>query len=73
MSRIFAISDLHVDIPENRQWVTDNLCSDCYKEDALIIAGDVTDNINLLQETLSKLAEAFSYVSYVPGKTFQNF
>ena len=67
MSKVFAISDLHVDIKQNRDWVSSVLCSGRFNNDALIIAGDITDNIDLLRATLSELVSAFACVSYVPG------
>ena len=48
MSRIFAISDIHVDIPENLHFVESWSASD-YQQDVLIVAGDVTDNMTLLK------------------------
>ena len=66
MSRIFAISDIHVDIPENLRLV--NSWSDAdFKNDVLILAGDVTDNLSLLKTVLTSLNQKFSKVCYVPG------
>lgn len=66
MSRIFAISDIHVDIPENLRLV--NSWSDAdFKNDVLILAGDVTDNLSLLKTVLTSLTQKFSKVCYVPG------
>ena len=66
MSRIFAISDIHVDIPENLRLV--NSWSDAdFKNDVLILAGDVTDNLSLLKTVLTSLTQTFSKVCYVPG------
>lgn len=66
MSRIFAISDIHVDIPENLRLV--NSWSDVdFKNDVLILAGDVTDNLSLLKTVLTSLTQKFSKVCYVPG------
>lgn len=66
MSRIFAISDIHVDIPENLRLV--NSWSDVdFKNDVLILAGDVTDNLSLLKTVLTSLTQKFSKVCHVPG------
>ena len=66
MSRIFAISDIHVDIPENLRLV--NSWSDVdFKNDVLILAGDVTDNLSLLKTVLTSLTQKFSKVCYVPS------
>lgn len=66
MSRVFAISDLHVDILENLEWVK-SLSETTYKQDVIIVAGDVTDDMTLLKYTLQNLKEKFSDVCYVPG------
>lgn len=66
MARIFAVSDIHVDIPENFRLVESWSARD-YKNDVLIVAGDVTDNMSLLKTVLQSLAEKFHKVCYVPG------
>ncbi|KAL9983960.1 hypothetical protein ACROYT_G006209 [Oculina patagonica] len=66
MSRIFAISDIHVDIPENLRLVESWSASE-YRNDVLILAGDVTDNLSLLKQVLQSLAQKFLKVCYVPG------
>jgi len=64
--RIFTISDIHVDFDVNWQWVNHLSCYD-YKEDILILAGDVTHTIPLFIKTLKCLKERFLEVLYVPG------
>ena len=66
-SRIFAVSDLHIDYEENRKLV-DGWSSMEYRNDVLIVAGDVTDNMTLLETTLKKLQTKFRQVFFVPGK-----
>ena len=66
MSRIFAISDIHVDIPENLRLVESWSASE-YRNDVLIVAGDVTDNLSLLKTVLQSLTQKFLKVCYVPG------
>lgn len=66
MSRIFVISDIHVDIPENLRLVESWSASD-YRHDVLIVAGDVTDNMSLLKTVLQSLTEKFFKVCFVPG------
>jgi hypothetical protein len=64
--RIFAISDIHVDFAENRQWI--NLLSPtAYQQDALILAGDVCHGFDLLRVTLLNLRSKFSKLFFVPG------
>lgn len=64
--RIFAISDLHVDYKGNRDAIAAWSDHD-YRQDVLIVAGDVTDRLSLLEETLEQLMSKFAQVFYVPG------
>jgi len=66
MARIFAISDLHVDYKENLEWVR-NWPADKYKKDVLILAGDVTDNLQTLENCLRSMKNKFAEVAFVPG------
>lgn len=64
--RIFATSDLHVDYAVNAQWVEDLSTFD-YRDDVLIVAGDVSDSLPLLERALAALARRFRRVFFVPG------
>jgi predicted phosphodiesterase len=64
--RIFALSDLHADFEVNRQWIA-SLSTVEYRDDVLILAGDVCDSIQLLEFCMSALASRFAKVLYVPG------
>jgi len=64
--RLWSISDVHTDSPENRQWVEDLSTSD-YRHDVLICAGDVSDDMDVLEETLRLFVERFGTVLFVPG------
>ena len=64
--RIFALSDIHVDFEENWLWL-EGLSEHDYTEDVLLLAGDVTHTITLLQRTFEALKKRFSEVLYVPG------
>ncbi len=64
--RIYTVSDLHVDYQENLEWVL-NLSQQMFREDRLIVAGDLTDDIELLSEVLSALNNAFASVHFIPG------
>ncbi len=64
--RIFAISDIHADFEENRQWL-DNLSLFDYQNDFLILAGDITDLLPLFKKTLTNLRKRFQEVFFVPG------
>lgn len=64
--RIFAISDLHIDYDVNAKWVAGLSIAE-YQDDVLILAGDVTDKLRLLDWCLSTLAKRFKKVLFVPG------
>lgn len=64
--RVFAVSDLHVDYPLNLAWVH-QLSSHEYRQDVLILAGDLSDSLALIAETFTALVERFAHVLYVPG------
>lgn len=64
--RVFALSDVHVDYDENARWVSQLSLSD-YRDDLLILAGDLTDRLSLLETTLRAFASRFRRVLFVPG------
>jgi predicted phosphodiesterase len=64
--RVFALSDIHIDYDTNAKWVA-NLSVAEYRDDALILAGDVTDSRRLLDWCLSALAKRFRKVLFTPG------
>jgi predicted phosphodiesterase len=64
--RLFAISDLHLDYVPNRHWL-EQLSRHDYQNDTLILAGDISDRLNLLADGFKILVHKFSTVLYVPG------
>lgn len=64
--RIFATSDLHTDFRENWLWLK-QLSNVAYQEDALVVAGDIADRIEIIRDTLSLLLSRFRHVFFVPG------
>src|SRR5262249_5857846 len=62
----FALSDIHVNFAVNRQWVV-NLSSSDYTDDILILGGDVSDSLSVLEWCLRSLSQRFARVLYVPG------
>lgn len=64
--RIFALSDIHIDYESNRRWIAD-LSQSEYRHDVLILAGDVSDSMFLLEWCFDILAVRFHRVVYVPG------
>jgi predicted phosphodiesterase len=66
MTRVFAISDIHLDYKVNVQWLSGLSIVD-YQDDILILAGDVSDSSNLLQFCFETLSRRFKHVLFVPG------
>jgi Icc-related predicted phosphoesterase len=64
--RIFAVSDLHTDFAENRRRLQ-QVSSTSYSQDALVVAGDIADDLGIIEWTLRKLRSQFRKVFYVPG------
>jgi predicted MPP superfamily phosphohydrolase len=64
--RIFAVSDLHTDFAENRRRL-EQISSTSYLRDVLVVAGDIADDLRIIDWTLRKLRSQFSQVFYVPG------
>lgn len=62
---LFAVSDLHVDHPENRKLVEEMQPGS--SEDWLIVAGDVADGQGGFEWALGLLADRFARVVWVPG------
>jgi hypothetical protein len=57
---------VHTDIKENRAWLY-ALSKTAYLRDTLILAGDVSDRMETLHDTLTHLRSLFAAVCYVPG------
>jgi len=64
--RVFGLSDMHIDYSENRLWLS-NLSASDFKQDVLILAGDLTEDLVLLEASLTGLSEKFAQVLFVPG------
>jgi 3',5'-cyclic AMP phosphodiesterase CpdA len=63
---LFAISDLHVGLPENRRIVEEHLFPEA-DADWLLVAGDVGEYVADIDWTLGLLRERFATVVWVPG------
>ncbi len=63
---IFAISDLHADNRENRELV-DQIDQNDYQKDSLIIAGDISNKLSVIESTLQTLSTKFKHLFFVPG------
>jgi hypothetical protein len=64
--RVFATSDLHTDYKENLRWLA-QLSDAKYRHDTLIVAGDVSDRLEVIRQTLLLLRSKFRYVLFTPG------
>ncbi|WP_438432132.1 metallophosphoesterase [Gorillibacterium sp. sgz500922] len=64
--RILTVSDLHIDFSENYEWLT-HLSGEEYKNDILILAGDISHQITHIEQAFTSLAAKFAKVFYVPG------
>ena len=64
--RVYALSDLHVDYERNMSLLQQ--VSDIeYAEDALLLAGDISDDLDRLKIGLEDLRAKFRYLFFVPG------
>ena len=64
--RIFATSDIHIDHKENREWLL-NLSAFDYKNDLLILGGDISDLTEHIILSFNTLQSRFKHVCFVPG------
>ena len=64
--RIFAISDVHADYPQNMALLQAFSARD-HLRDTLLLAGDVTDDLARLAQVLRGVREKFAHVFFVPG------
>ncbi len=64
--KVFALSDIHVDYAENLEWLL-QIDDQVYQQDVIIVAGDVSDSLELLRKVFSSLKTKFREVLFVPG------
>ncbi len=64
--RIFTVSDIHIDYDQNRHWLHQLSLAD-YQHDLLILAGDISDKIELVKDCFETLKQRFASLLYVPG------
>lgn len=64
--RLFATSDLHTDYKENFLWLQE-LSDIDYRDDTLIVAGDISDRLEIIRETLLLLRGKFRQLLFTPG------
>ena len=64
--KVYTVSDLHADYPENMDWVL-SLNSSEYKSDIVILAGDISHDLNDLMQVFNSFIGKFKAVHFVPG------
>lgn len=64
--RVFVISDIHADYRVNYDWAM-GLSRSEYRDDVLLVCGDIADKQHLLIDILSHFQDCFAMVGYVPG------
>jgi len=64
--RVFTVSDVHIDYQDNRKWLS-SLSAVDYLNDILILSGDMTDNLLLMEQCFSEIRNKFLQVFFVPG------
>ncbi|KAL3835334.1 hypothetical protein ACJIZ3_010070 [Penstemon smallii] len=63
-TRVFVMSDLHTDYPDNMSWVK-SLSQ--RTESVVLVAGDVAETMDNFVLTMSVLKDKFQHVFFVPG------
>lgn len=61
---VYALSDLHTDHPENMQMLADLRSR---PNDVVILAGDISDNLDTVRKTLKIFTQKFGTVFFCPG------
>jgi len=64
--RLYAVSDLHVDYPDNRKWV-ESLPEHGHEGDAVILAGDISHAVETVRWALQEFRRRFARVFYCVG------
>ncbi|KAL6784856.1 hypothetical protein ACKKBF_B03505 [Auxenochlorella protothecoides x Auxenochlorella symbiontica] len=64
--RVWAVSDLHVDTPANKDCLRE-MSAGATVDDVLLFAGDASDKLENVEWAFQTLASAFGMVVYVPG------
>ena len=63
---IYAVSDLHTDIRENLKLI-EAISPTQHKRDSVIVAGDISNRLDVIEKTLHLLKAKFKHVFFVPG------
>lgn len=64
--RVFLLSDVHAHHAANMRWLA-NISFQDYINDVLLLAGDIAEKLDTLEEVFPLLNEKFARVFFVPG------
>ena len=64
--KVYTVSDVHVDYPENMDWIL-SLDAAEYRQDILVLAGDISHNLEALERVFKSLLENFKSLNFIPG------
>lgn len=64
--RVYAVSDIHIDYAENRKWLNELSFSD-YKDDILILSGDISHKLSMLEYAFEAITKRFRETFFIPG------
>ena len=72
VERILLLSDLHCDYAENKEWISNlsqmmDTSEVSPKQTMILVAGDVSHDLQILRWTFQSLKNAFAEVAFVPG------
>jgi hypothetical protein len=70
IDRVLCISDLHTDHAANMNWLknhTDGSYFDMGESDLIVVAGDISHELERVEESISYLQQSGSSVMFVPG------
>jgi Icc-related predicted phosphoesterase len=67
--RVFAVSDVHTDFKGNMLWLEELVqwAQSQFKNDVLIVAGDISHDTAIVERTLTLFTRAFGHVFHVCG------
>lgn len=65
--RVFVVSDVHCDYTLNQDWLTKLQDRGFRETDVLLLAGDISDSLDVIHQSLLAVSQAFKTVFYVPG------
>lgn len=68
--RVFAVSDIHTDFKGNMKWLEELVQwakKEDFRNDVLIVAGDISHDMGIIETTLTLCCQAFGHVFHVCG------